>query len=79
MIFILKLTSGICSICVMMEKFVNSYASFFYIAFLGSRLSHGRDDDDNDEDEDSRYRGNCGGRQSCMAMLAINLAVVFGE
>ena len=53
----------------MYGQFVNSYASFFYIAFIAEHLP--------DNDEEHPIKGHCGS-DTCMVALAINLAVVFG-
>ncbi|RYG65223.1 hypothetical protein EON64_12375, partial [archaeon] len=51
-------------------QFVNSYASFFFLAFIASNLQNS--DDDNDDNS-----GQCGA-SNCMEPLAINLAIIFG-
>ena len=52
-----------------MFQFVNSYSSFFYLAFVASYLPNPNDDDNN--------VGECG-YSDCMIALAINLAIIFG-
>jgi hypothetical protein len=51
-------------------QFVNSYASFFYIAFIApyQPASPGAADD---------WKGDCGAK-NCMIPLATNLAIIFG-
>eukprot|EP00604_Paraphysomonas_vestita_P001703 CAMPEP_0174817746 /NCGR_PEP_ID=MMETSP1107-20130205/254_1 /TAXON_ID=36770 /ORGANISM="Paraphysomonas vestita, Strain GFlagA" /LENGTH=652 /DNA_ID=CAMNT_0016028733 /DNA_START=1071 /DNA_END=3029 /DNA_ORIENTATION=+ len=51
-------------------QFVNSYASFFYIAFVAPYTP--ASDDNNDD-----WEGDCGA-PNCMVPLAINLAIIFG-
>lgn len=51
-------------------QFVNSYSSFFFLAFVASHLSKPDDTPDN-------YQGQCGA-PSCMTPLAINIAIIFG-
>jgi hypothetical protein len=51
-------------------QFVNSYASFFYIAFVAPYLSASGDSNDGDQ-------GDCGA-SNCMLPLSINLAIIFG-
>eukprot|EP00604_Paraphysomonas_vestita_P002458 CAMPEP_0174818240 /NCGR_PEP_ID=MMETSP1107-20130205/886_1 /TAXON_ID=36770 /ORGANISM="Paraphysomonas vestita, Strain GFlagA" /LENGTH=612 /DNA_ID=CAMNT_0016029841 /DNA_START=325 /DNA_END=2163 /DNA_ORIENTATION=+ len=52
-----------------MFQFVNSYASFFYLAFIATYLANPADDDEN--------TGQCG-YSDCMIALAINLGIIFG-
>lgn len=52
-------------------QFVNSYASFFFLAFIASNL----DRPDNVSDD---YVGQCGAT-NCMEPLSINLAFIFGS
>lgn len=52
-----------------MFQFVNSYSSFFYLAFVASYRKNPNDDDNN--------VGECG-YSDCMIALAINLAIIFG-
>jgi hypothetical protein len=49
-------------------QFVNSYASFFYIAFIASSVSSANDDGG---------QGDCAA-SSCMIPLGLNLAIIFG-
>jgi anoctamin-10/anoctamin-7 len=51
-------------------QFINSYASFFYIAFVAALL-------DNVEVDSPENLGQCGA-VNCMIPLSINLAVIFG-
>eukprot|EP01039_Chlorochromonas_danica_P003789 gene3789-4139_t len=51
-------------------QFVNSYASFFFLAFIAAYLSKPDDAPDN-------YTGQCGA-ENCMEPLSINLAIIFG-
>jgi hypothetical protein len=64
-----------CDFCVLIiivvVQFVNAYASFFYIAFVAEHMDNGYSNDGK--------QGYCGYNTSCMATLAINLAIVFGE
>lgn len=50
-------------------QFVNSYSSFFYLAFIAKYLPNPADDDVN--------VGECG-YEDCMVSLAINLGIIFG-
>lgn len=56
-------------------QFVNSYTSFYYLAFIAPYLPRpgGLDDDGTEGD----YIGDCG-YDDCMIPLAINLAIIFG-
>lgn len=54
-------------------QFVNSYSSFFFLAFVASYM----DPPKNPTDDDVHLLGQCGG-PSCMNPLAINLAIIFG-
>lgn len=54
-----------------MFQFINSYAAFFYIAFVAQFMSRPADAAPGDV-------GQCGG-PTCMAPLALNLAIVFGS
>lgn len=49
--------------------FINSYSSFFYIAFVAMYIA-------GPDDESSDNEGSCG-YESCMEPLAINLAIIF--
>lgn len=51
-------------------QFVNSYASFFFLAFVASNLSP-------PNSAPSNYLGQCGAT-NCMEPLSINLATIFG-
>ena len=51
-------------------QFVNSYASFFFLAFVALNLKKSSDEDDG-------VQGQCGAK-SCMYPLSINLAIIFG-
>lgn len=51
-------------------QFINSYASFFFLAFIAAFLE--RPDDASDD-----YQGQCGAA-NCMEPLSINLAIIFG-
>lgn len=51
-------------------QFINSFASFFYIAFVAQNLE--RPSGENEE-----FRGECGD-QTCMYPLMINLVIIFG-
>jgi hypothetical protein len=51
-------------------QFVNSYASFFFLAFIALYLQRSSSDDDS-------VQGQCGAT-SCMYPLSINLAIIFG-
>ena len=51
-------------------QFVNSYASFFYIAFVASYLP-------SPDGTPSNYLGQCGA-PNCMTPLSLNLAILFG-
>jgi len=51
-------------------QFVNSYASFFYIAFIAPYQPPSPDAQDN-------WKGDCGA-VNCMKPLAVNLAIIFG-
>jgi hypothetical protein len=53
-----------------MFQFVNSYTSFFYLAFVAKYVSKPPGSDEN-------VTGECG-YDDCMVALAINLAIVFG-
>ena len=58
-------------LCAFVNQFVNSYSSFFYIAFVAKyqpRPSY--------VDDESEVEGDCGSK-SCMRPLAANLAVIF--
>lgn len=48
-------------------QFINSYSSFFYLAFIASEIP----------DDNGVGRGSCGA-SSCMVPLSINLAIIFG-
>lgn len=52
-------------------QFINSFASFFFIAFIASNL-------DRPENAPSDYLGQCGAT-NCMQPLSINLAIIFGS
>lgn len=52
-------------------QFINSYASFFFLAFVASNLARA---DGAPED----YVGQCGAT-TCMAPLALNLGIIFGS
>lgn len=52
-------------------QFVNSYASFFFIAFIAGNL-------DPIEGQDPRFLGQCGWT-NCMQPLSVNLAIIFGS
>lgn len=50
-------------------QFINSYASFFFLAFIAAYIGNSSDDDNNE--------GECG-YHDCMQPLSINLAIIFG-
>ena len=52
-------------------QFVNSYASFFFIAFIAGNLSP-------TPDQNPQYLGQCGW-VNCMQPLSVNLAIIFGS
>jgi hypothetical protein len=52
-------------------QFINSYASFFFLAFIASNLPRPSDAPEN-------YLGQCGA-SNCMEPLSINLAIIFGS
>eukprot|EP01032_Pedospumella_encystans_P010538 gene10538-12308_t len=52
-------------------QFVNSYASFFFLAFIASNLAT------SDAVDDDTVVGQCGAA-TCMTPLSINLAIIFG-
>jgi hypothetical protein len=52
-------------------QFINSFASFFFIAFIASNL-------DRPSTVPHNYRGQCGA-ENCMQPLCINLAIIFGS
>lgn len=52
-------------------QFVNSYASFFFLAFIASNLAT------SDAVDDDNVVGQCGA-VTCMTPLSINLAIIFG-
>ena len=62
-------TSDLCDVVCMCVQFVNSYASFFYIAFVASSMSSSTDDGGH---------GDCAA-STCMIPLGVNLAIIFGE
>jgi uncharacterized membrane protein YeaQ/YmgE (transglycosylase-associated protein family) len=51
-------------------QFINSYASFFFLAFVAANL-------DKSNDAPQNYVGQCGA-ENCMEPLSINLAIIFG-
>lgn len=51
-------------------QFVNSYASFFFLAFIASYLPKA-------DDTPSDFTGQCGA-PTCMTPMSINLAIIFG-
>ena len=51
-------------------QFINSYASFFFIAFIAAYLEE-------PPGTPSNWVGQCGG-PDCMTPLSINLAIIFG-
>ena len=51
-------------------QFINSYASFFFLAFIAMNL-------DKSPDTPSNFVGQCGAT-NCMQPLSINLAIIFG-
>lgn len=55
-------------------QFINSYSSFFFLAFVASYMAKA----DTDDDASADYRGQCGA-SSCMIPLGINLAIIFGS
>lgn len=56
---------------VFLFQFVNSYASFFFLAFIAQYL-------DRPEGVSSNYLGQCG-YTNCMQPLTVNLAIIFGS
>lgn len=54
-----------------MFQFVNSYASFFFLAFIAQYLTR-------PDGVDSTFKGQCGAT-NCMQPLSINLAIIFGS
>lgn len=52
-------------------QFINSYASFFFLAFIAGNLPR-------PPDAPSEYLGQCGA-SNCMEPLSINLAIIFGS
>lgn len=52
-------------------QFVNSYSSFFFIAFIAGNL-------DPVPNQDPRFLGQCGWT-NCMQPLSVNLAIIFGS
>jgi len=52
-------------------QFVNSYSSFFFVAFIAGNL------DTSDDTANDDPQGECGA-PTCMQPLAINLAIIFG-
>jgi uncharacterized membrane protein len=61
------LSAIVCTCC---WQFVNSYASFFYIAFAAPFVKPSAD-------AASDWQGDCGA-VTCMTPLAINVAIIFG-
>ena len=55
-------------------QFINSYSSFFFLAFVASYMTRGATDDDESND----YTGQCGAT-SCMIPLGLNLGIIFGS
>lgn len=51
-------------------QFINSYASFFFIAFIAAYIQQ-------PPNTPSNWVGQCGG-PDCMTPLSINLAIIFG-
>lgn len=51
-------------------QFVNSYSSFFFLAFIAQNL-------ESSKDVPSNFQGQCGA-PNCMEPLSINLAIIFG-
>lgn len=56
-------------------QFINSYSSFFFLAFIAAFLDKPDFDDDNAA---SDVQGQCGA-PNCMAPLSLNLAIIFGS
>lgn len=52
-------------------QFINSYASFFFLAFIAGNLAR-------PEEADPDFLGQCGAT-NCMQPLSINLAIIFGS
>lgn len=52
-------------------QFINSYASFFFLAFIAGNL-------DRPDNAPINYLGQCGS-ETCMEPLSINLAIIFGS
>ena len=56
-------------------QFINSYASFFFLAFIASYLAKSKAEDDDGSQAD--YVGQCGA-ETCMSPLSLNIAIIFG-
>lgn len=69
--FLVKVTPLLFLFFLLGFQFVNSYASFFYIAFIAPYQPASPDAQDN-------WKGDCGAK-NCMIPLAMNLAIIFGE
>lgn len=57
-------------------QFVNSYSSFFFIAFIAGNLA--RPDTLDDIGPQADFQGQCG-YANCMQPLSVNLAIIFGS
>lgn len=55
-------------------QFINSYSSFFFLAFVATYIQKAATDDDGSED----FVGQCGAT-SCMEPLSLNIAIIFGS
>lgn len=58
------------SVKIFVFQFINSYASFFFLAFVAAYLPR-------PNDSPANYPGQCGA-ETCMQPLAINLGIVYG-
>jgi len=57
-------------------QFVNSYSSFFFLAFIAAELERPAYLSDDPDNIESKYEGECGW-VDCMKPLSINVAIIF--